>query len=109
MSIKYILTAGITTNSHNPKHNQLGAISMHKETNLVSEIRSFSCKRNTYGPNSKASAPHSSRKLAIEAKCRDCIYDEKECGTWRQQVESCTCYECPLFNYRPLTIKSIRN
>jgi len=41
------------------------------------------------------------RQQAIEAKCKDCIYDELDDGTWRQQVERCELVECSLWEYRP--------
>ena len=38
----------------------------------------------------------------INAKCIECIYDEQPGnGKWRQQVEACTCYACPLYDVRP--------
>ena len=40
---------------------------------------------------------------AIRAKCKDCIYDEKNVGTWRQQVQGCTSTDCPLYPLRPLS------
>ena len=41
---------------------------------------------------------------AINDKCRDCIYDPiAGGGTWRQQVESCTSGNCPLFDVRPIS------
>ena len=47
-----------------------------------------------------------SYKSAVVAKCKECIYDPKSgAGTWRQQVEACTSYSCPLFDYRPKSIK----
>ena len=42
-----------------------------------------------------------SLRAAINAKCKDCIYDKMGAGTWRQQVESCTVTLCPLYNVRP--------
>ena len=46
--------------------------------------------------------PHRrSRQQAIEAKCKDCIYDPLDDGTWRQQVERCEITDCALWNYRP--------
>jgi hypothetical protein len=42
-----------------------------------------------------------SRKKAIDAFCKACIYDRGTPGTWRQQVEACTAPKCPLFAYRP--------
>ena len=48
-----------------------------------------------------------SRKRAIDSKCRDCIYDPLDRGTWRQQVELCGCSDCPLYEYRPLPATSL--
>lgn len=39
----------------------------------------------------------------ITAKCIECVYDPKEAGTWRKQVENCTCVSCPLYSDRPMT------
>ena len=41
------------------------------------------------------------RQQAIEAKCKDCIYDPLDDGTWRQQVEGCDLVDCSLWEYRP--------
>lgn len=49
-----------------------------------------------------------SRKTSIDEMCKQCIYDEKDTGTWRKQVEDCTCdgrngsTKCALFDVRPL-------
>jgi hypothetical protein len=44
-----------------------------------------------------------SLRKAVDAKCRECIYDPYSGdGTWRQQVEGCTNPKCPLFPLRPL-------
>lgn len=45
-----------------------------------------------------------SRQQAINAKCKDCIYDPM-CGggNWRQQVAACTIKTCALWPYRPLS------
>jgi len=41
---------------------------------------------------------------AINAQCKDCIYDEKAGqGSWLNQIELCTCKDCPLYAVRPLT------
>lgn len=46
-----------------------------------------------------------SRKQAINAKCKSCIYDPiSGNGTWRQQVEECTNGGCELFDVRPTSI-----
>ncbi len=50
--------------------------------------------------NSVSSIKHSLRK-AVNAKCKDCIYDNLCPGTWRQQVTLCTVKECPLWEVRP--------
>jgi hypothetical protein len=43
-------------------------------------------------------------RAAINAKCKDCIYDPLSgLGTWRQQVEGCTCLNCPLWLVRPVS------
>lgn len=38
---------------------------------------------------------------AVRAKCRDCCYDERDTGTWLQQVGRCGCRDCPLWPIRP--------
>jgi len=49
-----------------------------------------------------------SMRKAINAKCKECIYDENinGNGTWRQQVEGCTSPLCPLFPLRPIAQKA---
>lgn len=43
-----------------------------------------------------------SLRKAINAKCRECLYDPLSgLGNWRQQVSACTSSECPLFLVRP--------
>ncbi len=43
-----------------------------------------------------------SLRAAINAKCKECIYDPiAGRGTWRQQVEACTSPRCPLYPVRP--------
>lgn len=47
--------------------------------------------------------PRPSMRAAINAKCKDCIYDPKSgLGTWREQVELCGSTGCPLYPVRPL-------
>ena len=45
-----------------------------------------------------------SLKKAVELKCKDCIYDDTEKGSWRQQTENCNDPTCPLWEVRPVTI-----
>lgn len=42
-----------------------------------------------------------SMRKAINAKCKDCIYDPLAGGTWRQQTEACTITACSLWPLRP--------
>ncbi len=44
-----------------------------------------------------------SLRAAINAKCRECIYDPHDVGTWRQQVQACTADTCPLYPVRPVS------
>ena len=42
-------------------------------------------------------------RKSINNKCKECIYDPVSgSGTWRQQVEACSCTLCPLFEIRPI-------
>jgi hypothetical protein len=47
------------------------------------------------------------RQKAINAKCKDCIFDPVGGGSWRQQVERCTSTDCALFEHRPRPV--VRN
>jgi len=40
-------------------------------------------------------------RKAINAKCKDCIYDPANGGTWLAQVAQCSCRDCPLWPVRP--------
>ncbi len=44
----------------------------------------------------------------LNAKCIECIYDPYQPGSWRKQVELCTCLACPLYPVRPVTTGSER-
>ena len=48
-----------------------------------------------------------SRTKAINEKCKDCIYDQKAPGTWREQVEACTTRSCALWPYRPISVATV--
>lgn len=42
-----------------------------------------------------------SLRVAVDAKCKDCIYDAKSGGgTWREQVAQCPVIGCPLWPVR---------
>jgi len=50
-----------------------------------------------------------SLRAAIDAKCRDCIYDPGNGeGGWRQQVQACCSANCPLHSVRPLPVKATK-
>lgn len=50
-----------------------------------------------------------SRAKAINEKCKDCIYDDKVPGTFREQVTLCTSeFSCALWPYRPVAISIIK-
>ena len=42
-----------------------------------------------------------SLRAAIDAKCKDCIYDTYAPGTWREQVAQCSSLDCALWPVRP--------
>ena len=44
-----------------------------------------------------------SKRNAINAFCRECIYDQGSKGSWIEQVTSCTSFKCPLYGERPIT------
>jgi hypothetical protein len=46
--------------------------------------------------------PRSSLREAINAKCRDCIFDPFSRGKWREQVAACPSANCSLFDVRPV-------
>lgn len=50
--------------------------------------------------------PRLSLRKGIDMKCKDCIYDPYSgTGTWREQVESCSSGNCPLYEIRPIAGK----
>lgn len=42
-------------------------------------------------------------RKAINSKCKECIYDPGQKGSWRGQVAQCTSKNCPLYPVRPKT------
>lgn len=48
-----------------------------------------------------------SLKKCVEAKCKECTYDQYAPGTWRDQVEACSVKTCPLWPVRPMTVATI--
>lgn len=45
-----------------------------------------------------------SLRKVINDKCKECLYDPYEKGTWRMQVQGCTSPMCPLYPVRPTPI-----
>ena len=43
----------------------------------------------------------------IDDNCKNCSYDPKTAGTWRQQVTLCSVTDCALHPIRPVTKASI--
>ncbi|MCT2558419.1 hypothetical protein N0B51_05440 [Tsuneonella sp. YG55] len=41
-------------------------------------------------------------RSAVNAKCRECIYDPYQRGTWREQVAACCSANCSLHEVRPV-------
>jgi len=48
-----------------------------------------------------------SLRQAINAKCKECIYDPRDRGTCAQQIACCTVKSCPLYPVRPITTNEI--
>ena len=48
------------------------------------------------------------RQQAINLKCKECIYDELDQGTWRTQVENCEISDCALYEFRPTSFSRSR-
>ena len=46
-----------------------------------------------------------SLRQAINTNCNSCVYDSLAGGTWREQVQECRGYSCPLFPVRPRSKK----
>lgn len=46
------------------------------------------------------------RRVAIHAMCRECIYDPAATGSWRKQVQECPSTGCPLWKFRPMQINA---
>ena len=44
-----------------------------------------------------------SLRQAINDKCRSCVYDEANVGSWLVQVTLCSCKGCPLYEVRPVS------
>lgn len=64
---------------------------------MSAQFEAVTAPNQTVEPQSRLSL-----RAAINAKCKECIYDPiSGFGTWRQQVEACTSPTCPLYPVRP--------
>jgi len=52
-------------------------------------------------PDDSSNRQMRSLRSAINAKCRECIFDPKSPGTWREQVAQCSVPCCSLWPVRP--------
>ena len=48
------------------------------------------------------SRPATSLRSAINDHCRECSYDPKVSGTWREQIAACPSVNCHLHDVRPV-------
>lgn len=46
-------------------------------------------------------------RRAIDQHCKQCVYDPKETGTWREQVTLCAVESCKLHPVRPLAENAV--
>ena len=51
----------------------------------------------------RTKAPGASLRKAINDKCRDCSADSESPGTWKEQIQVCSCTACPLWPVRPVS------
>ena len=59
--------------------------------------------------SNRASKPTKARVWRlIDEKCRDCIYDEFQPGSWVQQVGACEITDCPLWEIRRISVPSVQ-
>jgi hypothetical protein len=59
----------------------------------------------TITPIQRARFQPNSLRLAINARCYDCIYDKADVSSWRQEVAACPNANCPLYCQRPRSNK----
>ena len=64
---------------------------LRREAGIKTEIKS---------PLEKAALRPDSLRLAINAKCYDCIGQDAD-PDWRGSIRNCVCNDCPLYSVRP--------
>lgn len=55
----------------------------------------------------RSTKPQYSLREAINAKCKECIYDPYHKGSWLMQVDQCCSGGCPLHSVRPRSSKGV--
>lgn len=45
----------------------------------------------------------------VDENCKDCGYDSTAMGNWRQQIELCRVFKCPMYPVRPVSSTEIRD
>lgn len=54
-------------------------------------------------PGEGQDGPSRSLRGAIDGRCRDCIYDPRQMGNWREQITICSCHSCPTWPVRAIS------
>ena len=95
--------------SHNGKQVYLGASTdLDEAVALVHAFREEHPAKKVGPPpkDQRVGAPKPSLRKAINGMCKACIYDPQNGnGTWRQQIDACTSFDCPLYVVRPKSLK----
>ena len=78
-----------------------------KPPTLAKARRLNQCPTSPEDPMNVTQKPRASLRAAIDAACKQCIYDPQAPGGWRQQTHLCSCQRCPLWPVRPLSESAI--
>ena len=79
-----------------PMEKMQEANKLRRESGIKNEIKN---------PIEKAALRPDSLRLAINAKCYDCIGQDAD-PDWRGSIRNCVCNDCPLFLVRPYQRKT---
>ncbi len=52
--------------------------------------------------NSMSTQSRPTLRNAVNAKCKECVFDPHALGNWREQVADCRGVNCPLYSLRPV-------
>ena len=73
---------------------------LEKAQQVLRERREAGIKIEIKNPIEKAASRPDSLRLAINAKCYDCIGQDAD-PDWRGSIRNCVCTDCSLFPVRP--------